>query len=53
MSNTIKLIALLTMHSRFDTDQGFDSAVEVFGAVEGAEQTLGRLAAFVEGGRAQ
>lgn len=40
---------LLTMHSLFDTEDAYRSAVEVFGAVKGAEETLARLAAFVEG----
>lgn len=39
----------LTLHSVLDTDQAFQSAVEVFGAEKGAEETLGRLAAFVQG----
>ena len=43
----------LTLHVVFDTAQAFESAVEVFGAVEGGEQTLARLAAFVEGRQAQ
>jgi uncharacterized protein YndB with AHSA1/START domain len=40
---------LLTLDSQFETAQGYESAIETFGAVEGARQTLGRLAAFVEG----
>ncbi len=39
----------LTLHAHFETEQGYTSAIETFGAVEGAKQTLGRLAAFVEG----
>lgn len=35
---------LLTLHSKFDTAQGYESAIETFGAVEGAKQTIGRLA---------
>lgn len=39
----------LTMTGIFDTAEGHESAVGVFGAVEGGIQTLARLAAFVEG----
>jgi uncharacterized protein YndB with AHSA1/START domain len=39
----------LTLHVVFDTQQGYDSAIEIFGAIEGGKQTIGRLAAFVEG----
>jgi uncharacterized protein YndB with AHSA1/START domain len=38
----------LTMRGEFDTAEGHESAVRVFGAVEGAKQTLARLAALVE-----
>ena len=40
---------LLTMSSRFDTDQAYESAVEVFGAVQGAEETLERFVIYMEG----
>jgi hypothetical protein len=36
------------MKGEFDTVEGHESAVRVFGAVEGARQTLARLAAFTE-----
>jgi uncharacterized protein YndB with AHSA1/START domain len=39
----------LTMRGDFDTVEGHESAVRVFGAVEGSKQTLAKLAAFVEG----
>lgn len=37
----------VTLHSVFNTKAQRDEVVERFGAVEGAEQTLGRLAAHV------
>ena len=39
----------LTLSTLFDSIEGHESAVKVFGAVEGGKQTLGRLAAHVEG----
>lgn len=43
----------LTMRAVFEDAQAYEMAVKTFGAVEGGKQTLGRLAAFVEGGGAQ
>jgi hypothetical protein len=35
----------------FEDPRAYEMAVKTFGAVEGARQTVGRLAAFVEGER--
>jgi uncharacterized protein YndB with AHSA1/START domain len=40
----------VTLHSLFPTRAQRDQAIEEFGALEGAEQTLGRLAAYLETG---
>ncbi len=40
----------LTMRAVFEDANAYEMAVKTFGAVEGGKQTLGRLAAFVEGG---
>ncbi|MGH7532725.1 MAG: SRPBCC domain-containing protein [Gemmatimonadales bacterium] len=37
----------VTLLSHFLSDDGFDTAMKVYGAVEGAKQTLARLAEFV------
>jgi uncharacterized protein YndB with AHSA1/START domain len=42
----------LTLRSHFLSDNDFDTAIRVFGAVEGAKQTLARLADYVRRMRA-
>jgi uncharacterized protein YndB with AHSA1/START domain len=41
----------IVMHTLFPTKQLRDQAVEKYHAIEGGEQTLGKLAAYVEGDR--
>lgn len=38
----------LTLQSHFLTDNDYDAAIQVFGAIEGAAQTLARLAMYVD-----
>ena len=44
---------LLTMRALFDSAAERDAVVEKYGALEGAHQTVGRLAAYAEGIRGQ